>query len=542
MLKKAGKNNSNILILVIPLLLSSITHLWNLTGFPPIYMDEDIYMRKALKSLNGLPLEPDRTNSVYGWLILSIALGAVGFPNSLDVSPNGGAHSIEILYLVPRALIGILGILDTFLIYKILERYYNNRNVALTGSILFAVMPMTWLTRYVLLETIQLPFLLSSILFAVYTTKSKNSTTHDIFSKLPPILLSGIFLGLAIFIKFPTFAMIPFIGFLIYKNVIYRDNKSVKILGLWFIPVILIPLLSPIYANSSGMLNIWWDGIVYNVHRGKQPLLDLTGQMSNNAINIIFRIDPLLISLGAMGLIFAAIRRDLFLLLWTIPYIILYYALGYVAFYHFIPIFPAFCIAAAKLILDLLDKIKDRNNIKQILLISIVSGIGIFGFASTVMLITTNTTSTHFEAAAFMAKHIPDTKSSKANEKSLTLIMGESRFYWVLKYAFHKVFNYTTYWTYESANNETGKVVMVVEPGAFNYWKKTEVDKERLNELLKTYNKLQIVLVLNRSLDSYIHNGYPYTSMTIQNLDIGRVEIRTNREGAVLFQDLKLNS
>jgi hypothetical protein len=279
---------------------------------------------------------------------------------------------------------------------------------------------------------------------------------------------------------------------------------------------------------------------VYNVHRGKQPLFDLTGQLSSNAINILFRIDPLLIALGTMGLIIAVIKRDLFPLLWAIPYIILYYTLGYVQFYHFIPIFPAFCIATAKLILDILDKIKDRNKkIQQILLFSIISGVGIFGFTSTLMLITTDVNSTHFEAAAVIAKHLPDTRTSKADERSLTLIMGESRFFWVLDNVFHKDFNYTTYWTYKSPNNATGKVVMIVDPGAFEYWKKTEVDKMHLKELLKTYNDLQTVLVLNRSLDAYIHSAYPYTSMSIENLGIGRVEIRANSEGAILFQDLK---
>lgn len=498
-------------------------------------MDEDIYIRKALRALEGI-LEDDRSNPVYGWLILSFVFGTIGFPDSLHQSPDGGIHSIEMLYLVPRAFMGILALLDTFLIYKISERYYKSRYVALIGSSLFAIMPMTWLTRYILLEPIQLPFLLSSILFAVYAVKSKNSTTHDIVNnKLPLILLSGIFLGLAIFIKFPTFAMIPLIGY-----VIYRNNKSVKILGLWFLPLVLIPLIAPIYANSLGMLNIWWDGIVYNVHRESQPLFDLTGQLPNNAINILFRIDPVLMALGIISLIYAAIKRDLFPLLWTVPYIILYYSLGYVAYYHFIPIFPAFCIATAKLILDLVDKIKDRNKKTQkILLLSIISGIGIFGLTSTLMLITTNVNSTHFEAAAVIAKHLPDKEGSNADGGSLTLIEGETRFYWILNNVFHKDFKWASYWTYKSPDNETGKVVMLVERGPFEYWKRTEVEKKRLNEVLDIYNDTQRVLVLNRDLDPYVHSGYPYTSLNIGNLGIGRVEIRANSEGAVLFQDLK---
>jgi len=528
-----GTKNSSIPIIVILLLLSSTTHLWNLTGFPPIYMDEDIYMRKALKALQGSPLETDRTNSVYGWLILSFALGAIGFPNSLHLSPGGGTHSIEMLYLVPRAFIGILGILDTFLIYKISHIYYKNRNIALVGSILFAVMPMTWLTRYILLEPIQLPFLLLSILFAVYTTKSKNSAFSKIDRKLSPFILSGIFLGLAIFVKYPTFAMIPLVAYLIYRN------KSVKMLGLWFLPVILIPLISPMYANFFGMLNIWWDSTVYNVNRGNQPLFDLTGQSPSNAINVLLTIDPLLMILGVIGLIAAAIKRDMFPILWTVPYIILYYILGYVAYYHFIPIYPAFCIAIAKLLLDILDKVKGRNKkIQQILPITIVSAIAIFGFTISIMLITINTNQTHFEAAAILDRSLPD-MNTKDDKGSLTMVGGASRFFWILNNVFHKDFNWTSYWTYKSPDNETGKFVMLVERGPFLYWKRTEVDKEQLKQVVDIYNNSSIVLDLKRDLDSYLHSGYPYSSMNIGSLGIGKVEIRANSEAAILFQDPK---
>ena len=79
---------------------------------------------------------------------------------------------MESLYQVPRALMGILAVIDTFLIYKISERIYK-RNVALLASILFAVMPATWFSRMILLDSILLPFLLLSVLLAVYTTKSK---------------------------------------------------------------------------------------------------------------------------------------------------------------------------------------------------------------------------------------------------------------------------------------------------------------------------------------------------------------------------------
>jgi 4-amino-4-deoxy-L-arabinose transferase-like glycosyltransferase len=134
-----------------------------------------------------------------------------------------------------RVLIGILAVVDTFLVYKISERRYN-RNVAFIASVLFAVMPITWLLRSILLDCIQLPFLLSSILFAIHT-RNRNGDKNK--KSIITILLADVFLGISIFTKIPAFTMIPLIGFVVYTN----SNKSLKTLGYWFIPVILIPLI-----------------------------------------------------------------------------------------------------------------------------------------------------------------------------------------------------------------------------------------------------------------------------------------------------------
>jgi hypothetical protein len=522
---------SSIFLLAIPLALSSFTHLWNVTGFPAIYMDEDIYLTYALKALQGLPLANDKTNPLYGWLILTAVFEAIGYPNSLHPSADGNIHSIEMLYLIPRIFIGLLAILDTFLIYKISERHYN-RSIALIASIFFAVMPTTWITRYILLEPIQIPFLLSSILFAVIIYDSKSSTNHKNISKrIPMILFSGIFLGLAIFIKIPAFTMIPLVGFLIYNS-----NKNVMILGLWFIPVILLQLISPAYASSFGKFDIWLEGILYQTNRESRPLFDLLGEHPDNAINILLMIDPVMVIVGLAGLIFAAIRRDFFLLLWTIPFFVFLVFIGYVSFYHLILLFPPFCISAAKLIVDLTYKIR-KKKFQQILPFAIVSGLGIFGLASTSMLLTTSLNSTHFEAAAIIAQHLPDTNSSNIDGNRVTIIIGEYRFFWIIKNVFHKDHYYITYWNHESPLNQT-RMVITVDEATFNYWKRTDVDKNHVRQLLKIYNDSRTVVILKKDTDNYDIDKYPYTSMNVPNPGIERVEIRTNTEGAILFQDL----
>src|SRR6476469_1253860 len=106
--------------------------------------------------------------------------------------------------------------------------------VALAASILFAVMPFTWMTRRVFLESIQLPFILTSIMLIIYSAEMKQH-------KKIAIVVSGIFMGLAIFTKVPAFTIIPLVVFLTYSN-----TRRLRHVLLWIIPTILIPALWPI--------------------------------------------------------------------------------------------------------------------------------------------------------------------------------------------------------------------------------------------------------------------------------------------------------
>ena len=257
------KNNKAIVIIAIPLILSAFTHIWNPIGFPSFHIDESHYMRRAVQVLQGMgpqyPYYP-YDHPYFGQLFLATMLKLIGYPtvilnqfssssssssysahttttstnSTTSTTTNSGScgnieHSIEMLYLVPRVLMGILAVVDTFLVYKISERRYN-RSVAFIASVLFAVMPMSWLLRRILLDSILMPFLLSSILFAVYYNSNNNSNTKYSSktvgnNKQILVLLSGIFLGLAIFTKIPAFTMIPLVAFLIVHT---GDGKKEK--------------------------------------------------------------------------------------------------------------------------------------------------------------------------------------------------------------------------------------------------------------------------------------------------------------------------
>jgi 4-amino-4-deoxy-L-arabinose transferase-like glycosyltransferase len=196
-------------LLFIPLLLSAFTHLWNPVGFPYFEQDEGHYMRRAMQMFEGLgPQESISTymfaydHPYFGQLFLASVLKVIGYPDLLQPKV-GDMHSIEMLYFIPRVLMGVLAVIDTYLVYKIAETRYN-RKVAFIAATLFAVMPLSWILRRIWLDSIQLPFLLLSILFAAYYAKKSESHCSDSSGhnernkKIILLLLSGIFLGLAI--------------------------------------------------------------------------------------------------------------------------------------------------------------------------------------------------------------------------------------------------------------------------------------------------------------------------------------------------------
>jgi Dolichyl-phosphate-mannose-protein mannosyltransferase len=487
-------------LLAIPLVLVVYTHLWNPVGFPTIHPDEGYYIGRSIHISEGLgPKEESaRYDHPYlGWLFLGSIFNLIGYPESANPTP-GDANSIATVWLSPRVTMGVLAVIDTFLIYKIAERRYN-RNVALVAAILFAVMPYTWLIRRVLIEPIQLPFLLTSILFALYSgTKARKASkieakseklvhassrrgeedeliirnrtatsekaakregrregyddsNYNEYGKIMSnqniilFLSSGIFLGLTIFAKIPAITLIPLIGFIIFTN----NKKSFKALGMWIIPVILIPMIWPIHALSVGDMETWQQGVLYQTTRISKPLFD--------AVNDFYNKDPVLLILGTAGFAFAAItRKDFIFLIWVVPFFALFYIVNYVSHFHLIPLIPAFCIGAAVMIADISDRIlKNKKLVHKILPIAVIFAIGIFGLISTSSLILKTRNSSDFDVIALASEYLPASAEVSTGSDDHVTIVGNSKQFWIFQYVFGK-----QEYDYKSPNNMVSKMML----------------------------------------------------------------------------------
>jgi hypothetical protein len=539
---KDGTRRRSLVFILIPLVLSAYTHLWNPTGFPSIHTDEGHYLRKAISTEIGQGLQPqDRYRAPYfGQIFLAGIFSIIGFPN---VETLGEKNPVEQLYLVPRVIMGVLAVFDTFLLYRITEYRYG-RNVAIIASILFAVMPFTWMIRRIFLETIQLPFILTSILLILNLGRArqlqssslsqpqskpqkdmeqpgqlqKNQQQQQIeqtqkqayqseYTKLT-LIISGIFLGLAIFTKIPAFTMIP-LGIIM----VYMVTRKKRYAIVWLLPVLLVPMLWPIHATLSGDMNDWIDGVRYQVSRDR-PLI--------NTINTFFQIDPVLFILGLGGLVYSAIKKDYFLLLWAIPIFVFLQTIGYVSSFHLILLLPPFCIAGATMI----EKI--GNNIVNVRLRNMlpyirIAVIGIFGICSITMLITLNMNSTYYQALAFLLSNLPDSNSNATSispADRVTLI-GNPQYFWIPEFVFNKTFDAKNF--YSKTPFKTDKYMMIVDTGFVRI-----LNGDNSSRLNLAYNATHNLARFEQNITGGIDiNKYPFTNLRLSP-ETRFIELRAN--------------
>ena len=525
------------LLIFIPLIISAFVHLSNPAGFPGIHGDEGHYMRRALILLDGGPPQEDDfryDHPFFGQMVLAGLLTAVGYPDIVHFTSGANVNSIENLHLAPRIMIGVLSIIDTFFIYKIVECRYN-RKTAFVAATLFAVMPSGWLTSRILLESIQLPLILASILFAlrIWVRNQKEilpgiDNKHDKRHAIEVVLIltSGIFLGLATFTKLPSVAFIPLLAYLVFIN----SNRSFKMLGIWFTPVILIPLLWPAYSLATGESNEFMEGIFWQsgrADRDQYSIVDLFRPDVIYKIADILVFDSFLVIVGAGGIIFASIKRDYFLGLWLIPIIVFFSLLGFVRTFFLIPMLPVFSIGAAVLISALLDKISIPR-VSRIVTVISISAITVFGLTSTFLLVNTNVNSAYFKVYSVVVGYLPENLGAETNDTSGVTIVGNdwviSGLSWIPNYIYDKDHEFKKY--YSRAPIETEKVLLVVDKRMRDELLSANVESH-IQQVRSLYTEETGLIYQLNDRPRYDYGKYPYASMR-DNRGIGVIEIKSN--------------
>lgn len=435
------------ILFFVALAISAFTHLWNPTGFPSPNVDEGIYLGRAIRFIDNFSLKDPYIgydHPYFGQIFLAAYLFATGYESFLD--SNSYLNS-AILLAYPRVLMGALSMLDTFLIFKIVELRYGG-NAALLAAFLFAVMPVTWMTRWILLDSIQLPFILLSMLLAIKSSMlDRNQRSRTVI-----IFVSGVSLGLAIFTKIPAFTMIPLISYLILRP---NESRLVSIV-IWVIPTILIPSLWAIHAISADEFDKWWDGVNHQLHRESRGI--------SLALYDLFNLDALMLLIGVSSLIYCVIKRDSFVFLAIVPNLIFFSFIGYVVVFHLLLLAILFCIPTSRFLIDAIQFVSKKKIPYKVSIIGL-GAILCTGLFVTVTHVASDANSSYFRAAAYIGNYLES--NSKNDNQSVEDnkgigIIGHPYFYWTEKY---KVHNNNGYWINE--NKFENNIIMPVIDNIF---------------------------------------------------------------------------
>lgn len=465
---------------MIPLLLSGFIHLWNPVGYPDVFFDEGIYMRRAVNLLDtGNPQEGNVYDHPYFGQIAIASVLAI--TNYSDIKPDTNPESLQSLYWIPRIFMGVLAILDTFLIYKIVQIRYGGIASFLSAS-LFAVLPFTWIFKRILLDSIVVPLVLGAILLAIYSTKTKQKRVLIIFS--------GCLLGLAVFTKIPAFTMIFVVAW-----IIYTDRKKISDILLLLIPFALIPLIWPVNAIILDQFDLWQKGVLWQAQR-TNSVLDIFGFLAV--------IDPMMFVLGLSGIIIAALRKDKFLLLWFIPFIVFLSVVGYKQYFHWMIVVPAMCIAAG----ILLESIRKWNIIKKTTYAWIISAVLIFGFVSTTLLIINDVSINQFQALSYVLENYDDRVT----------ILTSPVYSWILYEVFERENTPKDYSFILFYPPDTEKTVIMVDE---HY----RIDLARGPQLQNAIDRSTIVKTFDGTITKFDSKIYPYTNMQA-NGEATQIQIR----------------
>jgi hypothetical protein len=388
-----------------------------------------------------------------------------------------------------------------------------------------------------------LPFLLSSILILTYITKTKKISTEPQQETraganetkrrdlLLLFLLSGVLFGLASFTKESAAILIPALGYLVYTRLNQDWYSRLKNVMIWLVPVIVFSSIWPLYSIATNQFGDWLDGVLYQAEREERglgaPLLDF------------LQIDPLFAILSVIAIVFAIFRviilkdRDLFLFFWTVPYFLFLFLLGgAVKYFHFIILVPVLSIEIALFIMFVSRSIRWKK--LTFIPFAIFAVIAFIGFVSTVIMISSDLTSTYFEMYGFIIRTLPPPGGDGSND--IVTMIGKHwarSFYWIPKYVFDQDTEFKVYdpvlFTKYSTNSD--RVLLLLDRSIISEIRDKEKQEDYVNQLRVLYDNSSLKQRFRENWtqpNSTAASTYPYSSIERILGSIGRLDIRTN--------------
>jgi len=233
-------------------------------------------------------------------------------------------------------------------------------------------------------------------------------------------------------------------------------------------------------------------------------------QRSNSILEIIgyfLLIDPVLFVIGMAGMVYSAITRNKFVLLWFVPFMAFLSLIGFKQNFHWIPIIPILCIGASVWLMDMPKNIKylQSKTIHRIIIASIL----VFGFSSTLLIITNDISYNQFEALSYVLE----------NQDEQSTILASPVYSWILYDVFDVENVPKDYSMILFEPPETKRITVIADPHFI-------LDQNRGEEIRKAYNNTQSVKYFEGKINDFDVQVYPYTNMKL-NKEGFSIDIRT---------------
>jgi 4-amino-4-deoxy-L-arabinose transferase-like glycosyltransferase len=265
-------------LLGLSLITGAVTHGLNLFKYPLYITDEGIYIQQAWSVLREARLSPYTyfyDHAPAGWLAIA---GWVAFlPGQFQTFGN----AID----TGRALMLILHVISTFLLYKVTSRLSGSTIAAVLAAFFFNVSPLAvFYQRQVLLDNLMVTWVLLSLFLL---TGGHDWKTGDL--RIVTAMLAGLSFGVAVLTKENAVFFAPVIGYLLYCRFKGRMNYRFSI-GFWVFSALSVISVYFLYAtlknellpsrlsfdlntppadHVSLMYTIWWQ-----LHRSQGTILD----------------------------------------------------------------------------------------------------------------------------------------------------------------------------------------------------------------------------------------------------------------------------
>jgi hypothetical protein len=251
----------------------------------------------------------------------------------------------------------------------------------------------------------------------------------------------------------------------------------------------------------AGQFDFWLQGVLWQASRENAGFPWITA--------IFALMDPALFAMGLAGIAYSFKRKDYIILLWTMPFIVFLATIGHTNYFYWIPVLPAFSIAAAKLVFDIVGKIVNHRARKMIT-VSAISAIATFGLISTILIISTDVTSAQFESAAYVAGYLQDSHD--------TTLISNPVYSWIFNYVYDKDHVFSDYRDLLYIPISTDRVILIDDPRF-----KLDLAKEEEQRML--YDNTHMIATFKGNVGDIDWRDYPYASM-MENYEGYQVEIR----------------